>query len=124
MSATDEITSTEDLINYSDVTARIAYLENITASLARDLEEWEAGELAALRDLAADMEPVNEYAGRATAIHDEYMTEFVQNEADDIAGIGTDSYLFSYVNWDELASDRTMGMTVTTYLGTTYYIAS
>jgi hypothetical protein len=52
------------------------------------------------------------------------MTEFVQDEADDIAGIGQGSYLFSYVKWDELAGDRTMDMTATRFRGTGYWVTA
>lgn len=126
----------EDLINYTDVTARIAYLE------AHDCHDpvpdaegcasvdacpscyGEAGEeLAALRELAAGMEPANEAGGRASAIRDSYLETFVRDEADDITGIG-ETYLASYVKWDELTADRAGEMEKTTFRGTAYYIAS
>ncbi len=125
----------EDLINIEDVTARIADLE------AHDCREPDreddpiphiyecptcderlGEELAALRELLTELEPVEEDAGRATAIRDSYMETFVRDEIDGV----TDGleYVSSYIKWDELTADRQGEMTETTFLGTAYYITS
>jgi hypothetical protein len=126
----------EDLINYTDVTARIADLEASDCG-EPDREDYPCSdhdecatcdeaagrELAALRELLAELEPVKAYAGRASAIRDSYMATFVRTEIDDVVGDGL-AIVDSYINWDELTANRQGEMTETTFLGTTYYITS
>lgn len=138
MNEPDEITGSEDMINLNAVTVRIKYLEahdcgepdprgeGCDSAFACPSCYGEAEEeLAGLRELEDDM---RRHTGgrddRATAIRESYLTEFVQDEAEDIAGIGPDSYLHFYVRWDDLADARTMDMTSTTYRGSTYYITT
>jgi hypothetical protein len=123
----------EDLINYTDVTARIAYLES------RDCHEPDretpcvnnyecpscnddGQELEDLRSLESDMADVNSYAGRASAIRDSYMETFARDELEGIYGEEVFATLETYVNWDLLTGDRAGEMTETTFRGTTYYI--
>ena len=123
----------EDLINIGDVTERIEYLEahdchnpersdtDFPCSNGFECatcDETTGSELEDLRTLASIMEP---FGDRASAIRDSYLEKFVQNEADDITGVGQDSYLFSYVKWDELAGDRAAEMEETTFRGSTYF---
>ena len=126
----------EDLINYSDVTARIAYLESRDCHQP-DREEYPCAgwydcptcdeaserELTSLRDLEEAMRPANEASDRATAIRDDYLETFVRNEADDLVGDGL-NFLESYVKWDELTADRAAEMKEITFGSTTYYITT
>lgn len=135
MSDESQILDGDDLINLTDVTARIAYLE------ARDCREPDretpcvngyecptcnddGRELEDLRTLAADMKPANEASGRASAIRDSYLETFVRDELEDIYGQEVFATLDSYINWRELTEDRAAEMTEVTFRGTTYYVAA
>lgn len=128
----------EDLINYTDVTARIGYLEAHNCRIPNradddypcvfgyecaTCDQATGNELEDLRTLESGMAPLNEASGRASAIRDSYLETFIRDEADDIAGIG-ESYLNEYVRWDELTADRAAEMEEITFRGTAYYITS
>jgi hypothetical protein len=132
ITAADSLTG-EDLINIEDVTARIAHLEAHDCHRT-DFADWcsdyecatcddgSGQELTALRELLAEMEPVNDASGRASAIRDSYMEKFVRDEIEDVTeGL---EYVSGFIKWDELTADRQGEMTETTFLGTTYYITS
>jgi hypothetical protein len=125
----------EDLINYDDVTARIAYLEEHDChnpdpdgegcdsdfscpSCYGDAEE----ELAALRALRDDMEAANRASGRASALRDSYLETYVRDELEGIYGEEVFSALNHYIKWGELTGDRADEMEEVTFRGTTYYI--
>ena len=121
----------EDLINYDDVTARLAYLESHDCHRADWCADYECAtcddasgnELADLRDLEEAMRPANEASGRASAIRDSYLETYVREEADGITGIG-ETFLDSYVRWDDLAADRAAEMEEVAFRGTAYYITT
>jgi hypothetical protein len=121
----------EDLINYTDVMERIAYLEamdcheperEIPCENRYDCPSCndEGQELEDLRTLAADMKAANEASGRASALRDSYLKTYIQQEANDI--VGDLGHLETYVKWDELTADRADEMEEVTFRGTTYYI--
>jgi hypothetical protein len=124
----------EDLINYTDVTARIAYLNGQLAScpITSDFDSCDQydcpkcdmstmEELTALRALEEEMRPANKASGRASALRDSYLETYVRQEIDDVAGDAL-SVVDSYVRWDDLIADRRGEMTETTFMGTTYFI--
>lgn len=127
----------EDLINYGDVTARIAHLESTGQGCSvavapgscelMDCPRCEGAaraELEALHELQDEMKPVNEYSGRASAIRYSYVDTFARDEIEDVAGIDAVSILGPYVDWDRLREARQGEMTETTFLGTVYFITS
>jgi hypothetical protein len=128
----EEITGHEDFINASTAKERIAELE--AADCDGDLEGTEgcdsnltcpscygdAGEeLAALKELLEDF---RNYPDRAFAIRDSFMEDYAMEEGDDLGGVGLDHFLFTYVNWKELASDLRSEMEEIRFRGTTYFI--
>jgi hypothetical protein len=134
----DEIAGSEDMIGLDEVTARIKYMEAHDCAGEREGEDGcesvgscpscygEAEEeLAALRELEAEMRAHTGGQGdRATAIHESYLEEFVQEEAADIEGISPDSHLFGYVRWSDLARARTIDMSPATFRGSEYWITT
>lgn len=124
----------DDLINYTDVTARITYLNGQLAScpITNDFDSCDQydcpkcdmstmEELTALRALEEEMRPAREASGRASALRDSYLETFVRGEIDDVVGDGL-SIVDSYIRWDDLIADRRGEMTETTFMSTTYFI--
>ena len=95
----EEITGQEDFINASTVKERIAELEALESP-----EDWDTEELEALRGLQDDFTSSGDPES-GSAIHDSYMEEYAMELGDDLAGVGQDSFLFSYVNWGDLAEN-------------------
>jgi hypothetical protein len=129
----DEITGHEDFINARDVRERIAEIEAADCDGDREGADGcenagtcpscygEAGEeLAALRELEEDFRNYSHDSG--SAIRDSYMTDYAMEYGDDIAGVGQDSFLFSYVNWGGLAESLKQDMAQVTFRDGTYYI--
>jgi hypothetical protein len=112
--------------------ATFTALANVRALLA-DLTELplplevteytdESDEQAALRELEAEMRYLHKASGRASAISDDHMPEFCEDELCDAYGHDAIEALWSYLKWDEIRAAREMDMTETTYRGGTYYL--
>jgi hypothetical protein len=115
----EEITGHEDFINASTVKERVRELEALEYPREEDQEELEA-----LYDLAEDFE---DYAGdpeNASAIRDSYMEDYAMELGDDLAGVGQESFLFSYVRWGDLAENLKTDMSEIRFRGTTYFVRS
>jgi hypothetical protein len=159
LSPEDEITGSEEIINYGDIIARIAMLRpwhvedtlipesaiadpSIASYVTREeaeahvaahgpgvqteleVVEWrdESEELAALRNLEAEMRSLNEASGRASAINEDYMDAFVRDELESAYGSDAVDGLDSWLKWDEIRAAKEEGMSQTTYRGRTYYL--
>lgn len=84
----------------------------------------EAAELNALHDLVSDFHDGSADPETAFAVNEDYMTSYAQEQGDSLAGIGEDSFLFPYVDWEQLGKDLRGDMFYTAYRGTTYYITN
>jgi hypothetical protein len=124
--ATEEITSSDDLINVSDLRARVADLkarmdETHDGDAGEGLEDWEADELAALTDLEAQ---VGGYGDSKTLIRETYMPRFAEEEAESLYGFESGDWPFHLIDWDRAAGELAADYASVSFKGETYLIRS
>jgi hypothetical protein len=143
----EEITGQEDIIRLSDVRERVRnikpwHVEELTRVgdlgsfvtergavnfiagrerlIAVEYAE-ESDELEALRDLLADFSACS---NSSFMVHESYMEDYAQEEAESLDGISPESFTWQFVRWDDAADALKMDMQSTVFRGSTYWIVS
>jgi hypothetical protein len=117
-----EITNSEDIIDSRDVIARIEELESDAE--ADRLAEGEAGELAALKALAAEAEGYSaDWSHGEVLIRDSYFKEHAQQLADDIGAVNAaQTWPNNCIDWDKAARELQQDYTPVEFGDVTYWI--
>lgn len=117
------IDSGDNIINGSDITARIAELEAYDPY--EELSEWAADELTALRELyddlcgifGADAISVN----NPTLVRESHFVDYARNFAEEIVG-GELDILDGFIDWEGFASSLQGDYASVEFDGVTYYV--
>lgn len=122
MTATNQISEYDDIIDSRDVIARIEELSELNA--AEEDSEEETEELVALRELAAE---ASDYAADweygETLIRDSYFERYAQELADDIGAVDADAvWPYTCIDWERAARELQMDYTSVEFRGVTYWI--
>jgi len=149
LTATDEITNAQDIIDSRDVIARIEELaepEEASKRIAEleeadELSDEEAAELAELRagdelddDQAEELRMLRELAEEAsgyaedwphgeTLIRDSYFEEYAEQLADDLGAISREAtWPLNHIDWKAAADELKIDYTSVDFGGVTYWI--
>lgn len=125
----DAIDNGEDFINATDVDARIADLETTQKGLRRhgnDLEDWDAEELAALRELRDDARGLAgsgllSWPGSVTLIRDSHFGDYARDLADDTGDCRDEGSVSAYVDWQAYADALKQDYASVDFGGVTYW---
>jgi hypothetical protein len=134
-----KIDNTEDLIDSRDVIERIEELETEGALRAsvpgeswgevadRDaadyLDDDDADELRALRELAKECANYSDWGHGETLIRDSYFVTYAQELADDIGAVNSEiGWPYSCIDWEKAAWELRMDYTSVEFDGITYWI--
>lgn len=137
------IDNNDDMIDSRDVIDRIAEMESEAVSRYANgredlsygelanldhcayLDEDEAAELRALRELAEQGEGLADWQHGETLIRDSYFTEYAQELAEDIGAVKSDAGWPAYcIDWERAARDLQMDYTSLEFDGVTYWARS
>jgi hypothetical protein len=85
-------------------------------------------ELSELEDEAKDIfeleSACNDYASGETLINEDIFAEYIEELAVDCGDIKTNSWLYSYIDWERVAEDSKMDYTTITWRGQDFYVRS
>lgn len=122
MTATNQISENDDIIDSRDVIARIEELSELNA--AEEDSEEETEELVALRELAAE---ASDYAADweygETLIRDSYFERYAEELADDIGAVDANAtWPHTCIDWERAARELQIDYTSVEFRGVTYWI--
>lgn len=139
---TNPISNSDNIINTSDLIARIAELESEREDLQTavaeegaetektacqdDLDAWDdanGGELKALQSFAADIEPYcADFKHGETLINESYFEEYAEELAKDVGVIDKEmQWPLTCIDWEQAASELQQDYTSAEYNGTTFW---
>jgi len=103
-----------------DDAEEIDELQSELADLRDELEglKEEALDIFELRD------ECNDYARGETLINEDIFAEYIEEMAVDCGDIKTNSWLYSYIDWERVAEDSKMDYTTITWRGQDFYVRS
>lgn len=111
------ISNSDDMIDLSDVIARIEELSGECAN-----EDY-AEELAALESLAEEAKGCADWQYGETLIRDSYFKTYAQDLAEDIGAIDRDAtWPNTHIDWDAAAEELQMEYTSVDFGGVEYWI--
>lgn len=119
MVTTQEITSTEDIIDSRDVEERITYLERDEDSL----EDYERTELGTLKALREEAQGYCDWNGGTQLIRDTYFEDYAQELAEDIGAISSDAaWPLGCIDWEQAADELKVDYTSVSFDGVDYWM--
>lgn len=117
--------NTEDIIDSSDVIARIAELTESDDQTPTDISndpDWTANELPALVLLAKEGESLSDWEYGAALIRDSYFETYARELADDIGAVDSKAgWPNSFIDWEAAADALKMDYTEIDFGGVTYW---
>ena len=127
MSATNEITNSDDVIDSRDIEGRIDYLESSRDDF-QTKEEWneseEKTELESLISLRDDLEGYcDDWKYGVTLIRDSYFTEYAEELCKDIGELPKELpwYIANHIDWEGVAEEIKVDYTSAEFDGVTYW---
>lgn len=117
------VENADDYIDSRDVIDNIEELEaDIGDNESPDDFVLEREELAKLREFDAQGRDLfEEWDEGVTLINENYWSQYVEEMAYDRGWVDTDSFIFTYVDWERLANDLLIDRTVINFDGVDYY---